>query len=70
MAKKEVADFRSELLDSRFGSEAIRNISEGKIFPKDEMHFKSLAMNCFLMGMPVRTWPRFAKRGMTIMFIS
>lgn len=37
MTRKSLDDYRSDLLDSRFGSKAIRNISENKVFPKEEM---------------------------------
>lgn len=35
--KDDVSDFRSTLLDSRFGSAAIRNMAEGQHFPVEEM---------------------------------
>ncbi|EKN6174454.1 TPA: glutamate decarboxylase [Yersinia enterocolitica] len=47
-------DYRSDLLDSRFGSKAIRNISENKVFPKEEMRediaFQIISDELFLDG--------------------
>ncbi|HEA5762662.1 TPA: glutamate decarboxylase, partial [Yersinia enterocolitica] len=54
MTRKSLDDYRSTLLDSRFGSQAIRNISENKEFPKEEMRediaFQIISDELFLDG--------------------
>ncbi|HDU2649874.1 TPA: glutamate decarboxylase, partial [Yersinia enterocolitica] len=54
MTRKSLDDYRSDLLDSRFGSKAIRNISENKVFPKEEMRediaFQIISDELFLDG--------------------
>lgn len=54
MAKKHTVDDNSALLDSRFGSEAIRNPAEAKLFPKAEMRgdiaFQMITDELFLDG--------------------
>lgn len=42
MDQKLLTDFRSELLDSRFGAKAISTIAESKRFPLHEMRWRNL----------------------------
>ncbi|WP_145523059.1 glutamate decarboxylase [Yersinia rohdei] len=54
MTRKSLDEYRSTLLDSRFGSEAIRNMTEDKHFPKEEMRediaFQIISDELFLDG--------------------
>ncbi len=69
MDQKLLTDFRSELLDSRFGAKAISTIAESKRFPlhemRDDVAFRLSMMNYILMATLVRTWPLSARPGTT-----
>lgn len=71
MDQKLLTDFRSELLDSRFGAKAISTIAESKRFPlhemRDDVAFRLSMMNYILMATLVRIWPLSARPGTTKM---
>ena len=59
MDQKLLTDFRSELLDSRFGAKAISTIAESKRFPlhemRDDVAFQIINDELYLMATLVRT---------------
>ena len=69
MDQKLLTDFRSELLDSRFGAKAISTIAESKRFPlhemRDDVAFQIINDELYLDGNALRTWPLSARPGTT-----
>ncbi len=74
MDQKLLTDFRSELLDSRFGAKAISTIAESKRFPlhemRDDVAFQIINDELYLDGNARQNRPLSARHGTTIMSIS
>ncbi len=69
MDQKLLTDFRSELLDSRFGAKAISTIAESKRFPlhemRDDVAFQIINDELYLDGNARQNWPLSARPGTT-----
>lgn len=74
MAQKLLTDFRSELLDSRFGAKAISTVAESKHFPlheiRDDIAYQIISDELFLDGNARQNLATFCQTSMTKTFIN